>query len=173
MFVFVAALRRWHSLNNESRCVFCNRVCIRGNMFPFSPQGRFWPGPVIVWGLITLKARLPGDISQRCLPVWKGLTCCLLKARVLQNLIRATSGKSYSLSSLPLFIKKNCWTKRSAQYEAYIWIQVRAPGRTGVQAHQLTLPGTYCQDVETFEIFKVSTCLPRREGTKFDALIIQ
>lgn len=37
----------------------------------------------------------------------------------------------------------------------------------------MTLPGTYCQDVETFEIFKVSTRLPRREGTKFDALIIQ
>lgn len=37
----------------------------------------------------------------------------------------------------------------------------------------MTLPGTYCQDVETFEIFKLSTRLPRREGTKFDALIIQ
>lgn len=68
MFVFVAASRRWHSLNNESRCVFCNRVCIRGNMFPFSPRGRFRPSPVIVRELITLKARLPGDISQRCLP---------------------------------------------------------------------------------------------------------
>ena len=123
MFVFEPALWNWHSLNNVWLCVFDNRVCIRSNMLSFIPQGRFFPGLVIVQKLISLKPSVPEDISQRCLranAVHKNGPHVLPFGRwgIFFNLTYA------ALVNLIIpIMKRNRWTKRSIRFKVHNHLQ--------------------------------------------------
>lgn len=108
-------------------------------------------------------------VSVVCPPgvVWKGLTCCLRKVKLLQNLIRATGGKSHSLSSLPFLLRGTAEQRDQCNIKHKYEFKL---GRPGEQEFKLTKWHFLVLTVRMLKPLKYSKCRRACWGVKAQSL---